>query len=164
MGLFDKKQKITIDDMAMKIMLSATEAIGKLKGFDDVDDNHSMAVSLGYFYGFLRLHMNSITSLDNANEIMNKSIADLENAVKNKPGFDTFGYKVKTMANNSSANLQYAMKDLKNNPFMGTAVFYLNDLYNSTTIDIGKVDVAENNMKLLYGMTAKLTQNIKIVK
>ena len=164
MGLFSKKQKITIDDMAMKMMISATEVIGKLKSFDDVDDTQAMAVSIGYFYGFLRLHLNSITSLDVANSIMNKSITNFENATKGNPAFENFGYKVKTMANNSSANLQYAIKDLKGNPFMGMAVFYLNDLYNTTTIDISKVDVAESNMKLLYEMTSKLTQDIKIIK
>ena len=68
------------------------------------------------------------------------------------------------MANNSAANLQYAMKDLKENPFMGMAIFYLNDLYNSTTIDISKVDVAESNMRQLYGMVSNLTKDIKIVK
>lgn len=60
--------------------------------------------------------------------------------------------------------MQYALKDLKDNPFMGMAVFYLNDLYNSTTIDISKVDVTENNMRMLYGMVSNLTKDIKIIK
>lgn len=164
MGLFSKKKKMTIDDMSMQMMLAAGNVVGKLRGFNDVDDVQSMAVSMGYFYGFLKLHLNSITSLDAANTIVNKSIVHLENATKGKPEFENFGYKVRTMANNSSANMQYALKDLKDNPFMGMAVFYLNDLYNSTTIDISKIDVAESNMKILYGMVSNLTKDIKIVK
>ena len=164
MGLFSKKKKMTVDDMSMQMMLAAGNVVGKLRGFNDVDDAQSMAVSMGYFYGFLKLHLNSITSLDTANTIINKSIAHLENATKGKPEFENFGYKVRTMANNSSANMQYALNDLKDNPFMGMAVFYLNDLYNSTTIDISKVDVAENNMRMLYGMVSNLTKDIKIIK
>ncbi len=164
MGLFSKKKKMTVDDMSMQMMLAASDVIGKLRGFDDVDDRQSMAVSMGYFYGFLKLHLNSITSLDTANTIVNKSITNLENATKSNPTFENFGYKVRTMANNSSANMQYALKDLKDNPFKGMAIFYLNDLYNSTTIDISKVDVAESNMKMLYGMVSNLTKDIKIVK
>ena len=164
MGLFTKKQKITVDDMAMKMMLAASEAIGKLIVFEEASEAQNMVVSLGYFYGFLKLHLNGITNLNTANAIINKSIANLEIATKGKPTFENFGYKVKTFANNSSANLQYALKDLKNNPFMGMAVFYLNDLYNTNTIDISKVDVAENNMRLLYGMTSQLIQGKKIIK
>ncbi len=164
MGLFSKKKKTTIAEMSMQMMLAASDVIGRLRSFNDVDDTQSMAVSMGYFYGFLKLHLNSITSLDTANTIVNESITNLENATKGKTSFENFGYKVRTMANNSSANMQYAMKDLKNNPFMGMAVFYLKDLYNSATIDISKVDVAENNMRMLYGMVSNLTKNIKIVK
>ena len=165
MGLFDfGKKKVTVDDMSMQMMLAAADVVKKLRGFNDVDDAQSMAVNMGYFYGFLKLHLNSITSLDTANTIISKSITHLENATKGKPAFENFGYKVKTMANNSSANMQYAFKDLKDNPFMGMAVFYLNDLYNSTTIDISKAETAENNMRLLYGMVSNLTKDVKIVK
>ena len=52
MGLFSKKQKITVDDMAMKAMLAASEAIGKLTTFDEVSDTQNMIVGMGYFYGF----------------------------------------------------------------------------------------------------------------
>jgi hypothetical protein len=60
--------------------------------------------------------------------------------------------------------MQFAMKEGPDDPFMGMAIFYLNDLYNSTTIDISKVDVAENNMRYLYGAVSDLTKDIKIVK
>jgi hypothetical protein len=56
------------------------------------------------------------------------------------------------------------MKELKENPFMGLAILYLKDLYDSATIDIGKVDDAEQNMRLLYGMVSELTKDIAIVK
>ena len=164
MGLFGKKKKMTIDDMSMQMMLAAVNTIGNLKVFNDVDDAQSMAVSIGYFYGFLRLHLNSITSLDTANNIISKSITYLENATKDKLELENLGYKVRTMANNSSANMQYTLKTLKEDPFMGMAVFYLNDLYNSTTIDISKVDVAKNSMRMLYGAASNLTKDIKIVK
>lgn len=164
MGLFGKKKKITIEDMSMQMMLAAGNVVGKLKTFNDVDDAQSLAVGMGYFYGFLRLHLNSISSLDTANTIINKSISHLENATKCKLEFENFGYKVKTMANNASANMQYALKELKDDPFMGMAVFYLNDLYNSTTIDISQVDIAKENMRMLYGMVSNLTKDVKIVK
>lgn len=163
MGLFSKKKKITIDDMAMQMMIAASNAIGKIKGFNDVDDMQTMAVSVGYFYGFLRLHLNSITNLDTANDIINKSIVNFKNATKGKEDFENFGYTVRTMSNNATANMQYAMKET-NDPFMGMAVFYLNDLYNSTTIDISKMDVAEENMKYLYGTTSNLIKDIKIIR
>ncbi len=163
-GLFSQKKKITVDEMSMQMMLAAHTVVGKLRGFNDLDDSHSMAVSMGYFYGFLKLHLNSITDLDTANTIVQKSISNLENATKGNPSFENFGYKVRTMANNSSANMQYAMKDLKDNPFMGMAIFYLNDLYNSTSVDFSKVDVAESNMRMLYGMVSDLTKDTKIVK
>lgn len=164
MGLFSKKKKVSIEDMSMQMMLAAGNVVGKLKSFNDINDVHSLAVSMGYFYGFLKLHLSSITNLDTTNSIISKSITHLENASKGKPDFENFGYKVRTMANNSSANMQYASKELKDDPFMGMAVFYLNDLYNSTTIDISKVDVAKNNMMMLYGMVSNLTKDVKIVK
>lgn len=163
MGLFSKKEKISVDDMAMRMMVSASESIGKLRCFDDLYDTQSMIVNMGYFYGFSKLHLNSITSLDTANLIINKSIAHLENATKGKPGFENFGYNVRTMSNNASANMQYSMKEIKD-PFMSMAVFYLNDLYNSTTIDVSKMGIAQQNMKLLYGIVSNLYQDIKIVK
>ena len=162
MGLFDKK-KVSVDDMAMQMMVAAIDVVGKLSGFDDVDDTHAMAVSVGYFYGFLRLHLNGITKLDTANTIIDKSITNIENATKDKDAFKDFGYKVRTMANNAAGNMQYAMKETKN-PFMGMAVFYLKDLYNSATIDISKVDVAEKNMRDIYGKVSALMKNIKIAK
>lgn len=159
-----KKTKITVDDIAFQMMFDASDAIGKLRCFNDVDDTQSAAVSMGYFYGFLKLQLNSIAGLDTANAIIGKSIAHLVNATKGNPGYENFGYKVRTMANNSSANMQYAMTSLKDNPFRGMAIFYLNDLYNSTTIDISKVEIAESNMRSLYGTVSNLTKDIKIVR
>lgn len=163
MGLFSKKEKMSVDSMAMQAMIGAVEGIGKLTAFNDLDDRKSLAVNMGYFYGFLKLHLNSITKLDTVNTIIYKSITNVEEATKGKAEFDNFGHTVRTMANNAAANMQYAMKEGKT-PFMGMAIFYLKDLYDSTTIDLGKVDVAEKNMRLLYKLTSLLTQNVKITK
>lgn len=162
-GLFKEKQKTTVDDMSMEMMHASIDTIGKLEAFDDVNTARAMAVSTGYFYGFLKLHLNSITNLDTVNTIIHKSITHLENATKGNEKFENFGYTVRTMTNNAAANMQYAMKE-GSDPFMGMAVFYLNDLYNSTTIDISKVEVAEKNMRYLYGAVSALTKDIKIVK
>ena len=73
MGLFSKKQKITIDDMAMKMMLAGVEAIGKLTIFNEASETQNMIVGMGYFYGFLKINLNSITRLDTANAIIEKN-------------------------------------------------------------------------------------------
>lgn len=164
MGLFSKKKKVSVDDMSMQAMIAANDAIGKLKGFNDVDDVQSMTISMGYFYGFLKLHLNSITSLDVANTIINNSITNLENATKGNPAFKNLGSTVRTIAKDATENMKYAMREFKDKPFMSMAVFYLKDLCNSTTLDISKVEIAENNMRLLYGMAANVTNDIKIVK
>ena len=164
MGLLSKKEKVSVDDMSMQMMVAAVSAVGNLSAFNDLDDSQSLAVNMGYFYGFLKLHLTSITSIDTANTIITKSITHLENATKETTSLEDFGYIVRTMANNASANMQYAVKELKSNPFMGMAVFYLNDLYKTTTIDVSKMDVAEKNMRLLYGMVAALPKDIKITK
>jgi hypothetical protein len=119
-GLFNKKRKITIDDMAMKMMFSAVDSIGKLKGFNDLDDDQSMIVSLGYFYGFLKLHLNSITNLNTANIIIEKSIAYLENATKEKSSFEKFGDGVRAIE--KKRFLQYAIchERTKRKSFYGT--------------------------------------------
>ena len=164
MGLFSKKQKYTVDGMAMQMMFESIKCCDKLQDFDDVDGAQFVAVSIGYFYGFLKMHLNSITSLDTANAIINKSIVHLENAMKDRPLLQNIGSTVRVMANNSSENMQYALKELEENPLLGTGILYLKDLYSSSTIDISKVGIAEQNMRLLYGMTSNLTKDIKIVK
>ena len=159
MGLFDKKKKVTIDDMAMNMTLAATSIIGKISCFNDVSDLHSMAVNMGYFYGFLKLQLNRITSLENVNSIIHKSITSIENSTKDKPGFEDFGYKVRSMSNNSAANLQYALNDCKENPFSGLAVYYLNDLYNTTSIsdEEVRIAIAMENLMMLKRSSIKYT-------
>ena len=164
MGLFSKKRKITVDDMALQIMIESTDVVDKLQCFNDVDDAQSMAFNMGYYYGFLKLHLNSITGLNTANTIIDKSITNLENATKGTESFADIGAKVRAMTNSAMGNIKYAMKELKENPFMGLAILYLKDLYNSTEIDISKVDIVEKNMRLLYGMTSNLTKDTRIVK
>ena len=163
MGLFSKKRKVSAEEMALDMMHVATATVGKLKAFNDVDDLRSMAVSLGYFYGFLRLNLACAASLATANTVIAKSINNLEEAVKGKPEFANFGSTVRTIAKDATENMRYAMKELGKDPFMGMAVFYLKDLYNTTALDISKMDVAESNMRFLYGQTSNITSNIKIV-
>ena len=163
MESFNNKRIISVEDMSMKMMHASFAAVGKIQAFNDVDDLRSMAVSIGYFYGFLKLHLNHITSLDTANTIIQQSITHFEDATKEKAEFANFGHTVRTMANNASANMQYIMKETSN-PFMDIAVFYLKDLYDSSTVDMSRVDIAENNMRYLYGTVSNLTKDIKIVK
>ena len=163
MGLFSKKKKVSVDDMSMQMMLAAGDTIGKIQAFNDIDDVKSMMVSMGYFYGFLKFHLNSITNSGTTNTVIEKSIANLEKATQNTPAFKDFGDTVRKIAKESAENTQYAMKELKDNPFMGLAVFYLKDLYDSTTLDVSKVDIAENNMRFLYETVSGLTKDIKIV-
>ena len=42
----------------MQMMIDSSIFIGKLSVFKDVDDTQSMAVCMGYFYGFLMLRLN----------------------------------------------------------------------------------------------------------
>lgn len=163
MGLFSKKRKVSVEEMAMDMMHVATSVIGKLQVFDDVDTVHAMAVGLGYFYGFLRVNLGSITSLTTANTIINKSITHFEKATQDKPEYANFGSTIRTMVQNASENMEYARKEASNNPFMGVAVLYLNDLYSPASVDISKVDIAERDMLFLYRQTSDITKNIKIV-
>ena len=164
MGLFSKKQKITVDDMAMKTMLAANEAVGKLTVFKEVSEIQNMMVGMGYFYGFLKIHLNSITSLDLANAIIEKSIAHLTNATKNKPEFVDFGKNVKVIADNAVENMKYTTKNFPQDPFMGMSVFYMTDMYGTSTVNVDRIEDSKKNLQTLYGKTAHLTKDIKIVK
>jgi len=163
MGLFSKKKKVSVDDMAMQMMLAAVDVVGKLDCFHDIDDSRSFVVNTGYFYGFLKLHLNSITKSDTATTIIEKSIAHMENVTKGQASLENTGNTVKAIANKAVENMKY-ISATTDNIFMGMSVFYITDLHNSNEIDIGKVDIAEKNMRTLYGTTSNLTKDIKIVK
>ena len=164
MGLFDKKQKITIDDMAMKMMLAGVEAIGKLTVFDEASDTQNMIVGMGYFYGFLKVNLNSITRLNIANTIIEKSIHNLTEATKNNQEFVDFGKTVKNIADNAVENMKYITKKYPQDPFEGMSIFYMSDMYGSYTVNIDRIEDSKKNLQLLYGITSRLTRNIKIVK
>lgn len=164
MGLFSKKQKVTVDDMAMKAMLAASEAIGKLTTFDEVSDTQNMIVGMGYFYGFLKMNLNSITSQDVVNTIIEKSITNLMNATKNNPEFVDFGKAVKKIADAAIENMKYTTKNFPQDPFMGMSVFYMSDMYGSNTVNVDRVEDSKRNLQLLYGRTSLLSKDIKIVK
>ena len=163
MGLFSRKEKVSVDDMAIKMMVTAVDVVGELKCFNDIDDSRSLVVNMGYFYGFLKLNLITITKLDTANDIINKSIAHMESATKGKMAIDNFGFTVKQIAHKSVDHMKYA-KENANDVFVGMATFYILDLQNSNTFDINKLDVAQENMHRLYGITSKLTKDIKIVR
>ena len=163
MGLFSRKEKVGVDDMAKDMMRMGLESVGKMKSFDDLDAEYSLAVNLGYFYGFLRLHLAHITKLDTANSIIMKSIGHLESITKGKTS-EEFGYTVRTMLNNANENIKYATQELKDNPIKGVGLLYYVDLHKSTTINMDKIADCEKNMFFLYGRTSELLNNIKIVK
>lgn len=164
MGLFSKKEKITVDDMAMKMMLAANEAIGKLTVFNEASETQNMIVGMGYFYGFLKINLNCVTSLDMANAVIEKSIANLTNATKNNPEFADFGKTVKTIADAAVENMKYTTKNFPQDPFMGMSVFYMSDMYGTNTVNVDRIEDSKNNLRLLYGRTAHLTKDVKIVK
>ena len=39
MGLFGSKKKVTVDDMAMQMMIAGVETIGKIECFNDISDS-----------------------------------------------------------------------------------------------------------------------------
>lgn len=163
MGLFSKKQKITVDDMAMKMMLAATEVIGKLTAFDEVSETQNMIVGMGYFYGFLKLNLNSVANLNIVNAVIEKSIANVSNATKDNPEFADFGKTVKTIADAAVENMKYASKNFPQDPFMGMSVFYMSDMYGSNTVNVDRIEDSKGNLQLLYARTAQLTKDVKIV-
>ena len=165
MGLFSRKKKVSVDDMAMQAMLAAVDVIGKVENFEDADDKRAMAISMGYFYGFLKLHLNSITRLDTVNLIIEKSITNLENATKGKPEFSNIAQAVRNSSNIALASMKNEIAKRPENPFMGVAVDYLKELYNNPpSIDMGKMMVMAKSMQLLYGAASNLTRGVKIVK
>lgn len=165
MGLFSRKKKVAVDDMAMQAMLTAVKVVGKVENFEDADDDKAMVISMGYFYGFLKLHLNSITKLDTVNTIIEKSLANLAEATKGKPEFANIAPKVRYSANIALESMKGELRKRPENPFMGVAVDYLKELYNNPpSIDIGKMMVMAKSMQLLYGTASNLTQDVKIVK
>ncbi len=143
------------------MMAVGMDMVSKLRAFNDIDDNYSLAVNLGYFYGFLRLHLSTITSIKNANEIIEMSLNNLKEATEGKVSLENFNYIIKTNYNNAFENIQRSAND--NNIIDFASQLYLNDLYQKEVVDNVKLLVAKNNITLLYGMITKLTANMKIV-
>lgn len=164
MGLFSSKKKVTVDDMAMQAMFAAVDVIGKIKNFEDVDDQKAMAINTGYFYGFLKLHLNSITRLNTVNLIIEKSIINFENATKRKAEFANFGHMIRVSFANALMSIENEIKKRPENPFLGVATDCLIELYNNpSSIDVDKMLTVAGNMKLLYEITSSLSKDIKIV-
>lgn len=161
MGIFSKKQKHKKEDMPILMMAIGIDMIGKLNGFNDIDDNYTMAVNLGYFYGFLRIQLCNLTDIQTADKIIEDSLLNLNETVNNKIELNNFMYIVKTNFNNAFANIKKATTT--NNIITSISQLYLYDLYQKEISDDVKLLVAKNNIKLLYEMISKLTNNIKII-
>lgn len=164
MGLFSKKRKVPADHMAMQAMIVAIDSIGKFEKFQDVSDAKTMAVSMGYFYGFLKLNLNSITKLDITNAIVEQSLAYLEDAIKNEVSLRNISCAVRIFAGKALKSMEEEAKKRPENPFFGVAVTYLQDLYNNPpSIDLSKALTIAESMKYLYGEASSLTKNVKII-
>lgn len=161
MGLFSKKQKYSKDDMPNLMMEVGVDMIGKLKYFNDVDDNYAMAVNLGYFYGFLRMQLNSLTKIEIADKIIEESLVGLNEVTKGKLTLDNFIYVVRTNYNNAIENIKRSAKS--NDIITSMAQLYLNDLYQKETTDNVRLKMSKYNINLLYEIILKLTDNIKII-
>lgn len=161
MGLFKKKAKYKKDDLPNLMMAIGIDMVGKLRGFNDVDDNYTIAVNMGYFYGFLRMQLSGLTSIKIADEIIEKSINNLNEALGKKIELNNFIYVVRTNYNNAFENIKRSANS--NNVIESMSQLYLNDLYKKEIIDETKLLVSKNNINLLYGMILKMTDNIKIV-
>ena len=103
------------------------------------------------------------TKLDTADIIIRKSINHIIRASKGKHLIENFGHTVLEIANKAVENMKYAAKQ-QEKTFLCMAIFYMTDLHGTNTVDIAKADIAEKTMRSLYGMTANLTKDIKIVK
>jgi hypothetical protein len=161
MGLFSKKQKYKKEDMPNLMMAVGMDMVGKLRGFNGIDDYFTTAVNLGYFYGFLRMQLSNLTSIQNSDEIIENSLKNLNEAVGGKIPLDNFIYIVRTNYNNSFENIKRSVKS--NTIIESMAQMYLNDLYQKEIVDDTRLMVAKNNINLLYGMILKATDNMKIV-
>ncbi len=156
-----KKQKYKKDDMPNLMMVVGMDMITKLRAFNDLDDNYTNAVNYGYFYGFLRMELSAITSIDIADEIIEKSIDNLNEAVGGKIPLEKFIYIVRTNYNNAFQNIKRAAQSSDIITYM--ANLYLNDLYQKEVSDNVKLLVAKNNINVLYGMILKMVDNLKVV-
>lgn len=161
MGIFNKKQKYAKNDMPNLMMAVGIDMVGKLRGFNDIDDNYSLAVNLGYFYGFLRMQLSGVTNIKTSDEIIEKSLTNLNEATKGKISLDNFIYIVRTNYNNAFENIKRATNS--NDIISHMAQLYLNDLYQKEVNDDAKLIVSKNNINLLYGMIMKMTDNMKII-
>lgn len=161
MGLFNKKQKYSKNDMPNLMMAVGIDMVGKLRGFNDIDDNYSLAVNLGYFYGFLRMQLSVITNIKTVDDIIEKSLTNLNEATEGKISLENFIYIVRTSYNNAFENIKRAANS--NDVISQMAQLYLNNLYQREISDNVKLAVSKNNINLLYGMILKLTDNMKII-
>lgn len=163
MGLFgSSKKKIQLKEMPTTVMLVGVDMIGKIRTFQNVDNNVTMAVNLGYFYGFMKIQLVGLTSMDNVNWIIETSINNLKEAISQKSDLNIFSKLFELAYKNAYQN----MKELGNdsNAFNKIGSMYLNELYGEEINDPPAEANATRQILNLYGMISRFTSNIKIVK
>lgn len=161
MGLFKSKQKFKKEALPDLFMVLGVDVIGKLRAFNGIDDNYTLAVNYGYFYGFLRMELSTKLSIKEADEIIDKSIEYLGEAIGGKVKLENFIYVVRTNYNNAFENIKRSANS--NDIIEHMAQLYLNDLYQKEMNDDIRLTVSKNNITQLYGMVLRMINNIKIV-
>ena len=156
------KIKIKISDMPRHLMQTSVGAVGKLRGFNDVDNIRSLTVNLAYFYAVAKMQMSGLASYETIESIMNKSVDLIKNVVGTKPGWDSFSYNFETSYNNAYANLKKSGNS--ENVFGDFSKLYVNDLYQKEITDNTIITVGESLTKQIYELVSIFTSNIKIVK
>lgn len=158
--LFSNKTVYKKEDLPNLMMAVGVDMTSKLRGFNDIDDNQTIAVNMGYFYGFLRLKFSSMTDVETAYEIVDKSIHNLGEATKGKYGDFNFIYIVQTNFNNCFENIRRAVNS--EDVIEKASQLYLNDLYQKEVNDEIRLKIAKNNITQLYEMIIKLTDSMRI--
>lgn len=162
MGLFDKKVKLSVDQMLMAMLIHCIGSIEKVKGFNDVDDSTSITVSIGYYYGMLRSQLNVMTDVKTSEYIVEKSIENLGEALKGNILSLKIGNNVKEIYNNCYANIINGANSSNIAKYLANS--YLEDLYHENDFKSTQLLLAETNLFFLYSDISNHLSKIKIVK
>ena len=165
MWLFGKKKNINVDDVVLKTAISAIEIIGKLKKYDNVDDIKCLSIGLGYFFGYYEMQLIRFLKKDIANTIVEKSISELNNVLKDNDLFCGFANDVLATKNNAIISIKNDSSKSVGIPYLMTAADYLIELYNHPkSLDAGETISVANEMKYLNESAAIIAKRIKIIK
>lgn len=155
------KSNIDLNNLSTDLMTYGMNIIGNLKDFDDLDDIHSMAISLGYYYAIINKNLYS-TNLkkDRIKEIIKDSMYQIISVVAKKEGYEKFEYKILESYSNCYNYLK--RKKTKNNQIKFLSKLYLKDLYDNEINDNSKEKSANNNLLDMYNNAHKfINENIK---